>query len=46
VNHGKDIRQMVQGSIWLGGRSNLMIMERDPFSKMNGYTTNSYLDTL
>lgn len=28
-NHGKDISQMVWGSIWLGGRSKLAIMERD-----------------
>jgi len=32
VNHGKDIRQMEWASIWLGGRSNLVIMERDEFS--------------
>ena len=28
VNHGKDISQMIWGSIWLGGRSELVVMDR------------------
>jgi hypothetical protein len=47
TNHGKpDITIMVWGCIWLGGRSPLVIMERDPESRDNGYSTQSYLATL
>jgi hypothetical protein len=37
---------MVWGSIWLGGRSPLVIMDRDSESRSNGYTTQSYLAAL
>ena len=32
--------------IWKGGRSNLVIMERDPESVRNGYSHKSYLKAL
>lgn len=32
--------------LWIGGRSELMVMERDEMSPRGGYTTNSYLDCL
>jgi hypothetical protein len=45
--HVKDISQMVWAGIWLGGRTNLMIMERDFSENQNGgYTTQSYIDVL
>jgi transposase len=37
---------MVWGAIWLGGRSDIVIMERDDTSHGGGYTTNSYIDAL
>jgi DDE superfamily endonuclease len=37
---------MVWGAIWLGGRSDLVIMTRDEQAKRNGYSTNSYIDVL
>jgi hypothetical protein len=38
---------MVWAGIWLGGRTGLVIIERDPDSRIGrGYTTNSYLDVL
>ena len=43
VHHGKDISQIVWCSIWIGGRLDLVIMEWDPESKRNGYSTRSYL---
>jgi hypothetical protein len=48
--HVKDICQMVWAGIWLGGRTKLVIMERD-FSegqrgRGGGYTTKSYLKAL
>lgn len=46
VDHGKDISQMVWGSIWLGGQSELVIMERDEASDGGGYTANSYIKML
>lgn len=47
VNHGQpDFTIMVWGAIWVGGRSDLVIMERDGDSKGNGYSTRSYLDAL
>ena len=47
ANHGKpNVTIMVYGAIWLGGRSELVIMARDSDSKGNGYTTWSYLQAL
>ena len=34
---------MVWGMVWRGDRFPLVIMERDPDSKYNGYTSNSYI---
>jgi hypothetical protein len=45
--HVKDISQMVWASIWLGGRTELIIIERDEDSRSRrGYTTKSYIETL
>jgi hypothetical protein len=47
TNHGKpDVSLMIWGYIWLGGRSEIIIMERDELSKGNGYSTWSYLKAL
>ena len=47
TNHGQpNITIMVYGAIWLGGRSELVIMTRDSDSKGNRYTTWSYLQAL
>jgi hypothetical protein len=43
---GKDIKVMIWGAIWLGGRSEVVIMERDPYVKKNGYTAASYIAVL
>lgn len=37
---------MVWASIWIGGCSYLVIIERDPPSRRNGFTTNSYIAAL
>ena len=37
---------MVWAAIHLGGRSDLIIMERDPDAPRNGYTANSYIKAL
>lgn len=41
---------MVWGAIWLGGRSELVVMEREveinPTSKKRGYTAISYISAL
>jgi transposase len=45
--HVKDISQMVWAGIWLGGRTELIIMERDEESRSGrGYTAKSYIETL
>jgi transposase len=45
--HVKDISQMVWAGIWLGGRTELIIMERDEDSRSRrGYTAKSYIETL
>jgi hypothetical protein len=46
VPKGKDISIMIWGAIYLGGRSDLILMERDPESKRQGYSANSYLTVL
>lgn len=47
TNHVKaDIYLMVWGAIWENGRSELIIMERDPTSKRKGYTSQSYISAL
>jgi hypothetical protein len=43
---GKDIRVMVWGIIWVGGRSDLFIMNRDELLKKIGYSARSYLEVL
>lgn len=46
TTHGRDISQMVFGVIWIGGRSDLIVMERDLEAPRGGYSTNSYLEAL
>jgi hypothetical protein len=41
--HGKPISQMVWASIWRGGWLKLVVMERDPKAKKQGYSANSYI---
>jgi len=43
---GIDISIMVWGAIWVNGRSDLVLMDRDDDSKGGGYTANSYLQVL
>jgi hypothetical protein len=43
---GKDISIMIWGAIWIGGRSDVVIMERDPTAERNGYTSASYMEVL
>lgn len=43
---GHDMSIMVWGAIWLGGRSDLVIMTRNDQAKRNGYSANSYVDVL
>lgn len=44
--HVKDISQMVWGTIWLGGCSKLIVMERDTTSERSGYSWFLYINTL
>ena len=37
---------MVWATIWTGGRTELVLMERDPDAPRNGYTARSYLQIL
>lgn len=47
TNHGRPtLSIMVWGAIFLGGRSELIIMERDDNAPAHGYTTWSYLQAL
>jgi hypothetical protein len=43
---GDDIKIMVWGAIWVGGRLDLFIMNRDEASKKQGYFSRSYLQVL
>jgi transposase len=43
---GHDISIMIWGAIWIGGRSDVVIMTRDEQAKRNGYSANSYIDVL
>jgi transposase len=43
---GKDISIMIWGAIWLGSRSDLVVMERDEDAPRGGYTARSYLKVL
>jgi transposase len=43
---GKALSLMIWGAIWGNNRSELILMERDPASKKNGYSANFYLEVL
>ena len=43
---GKDIKVMVWGCFWGGGRSSLYLMDRDFESAKHGYSANSYIEVL
>ena len=43
---GHDLSIMVWGAIWIGGRSDLVIMTRDDNTTANGYSANSYISVL
>jgi hypothetical protein len=43
---GKDISVMIWGAIHGEGRSDIVLLERDPDSEKSGYTANSYLAVL
>ena len=43
---GKDISIMIWASIWYGGRSELVVLERDELSRNGGYSTNSCIPFL
>jgi hypothetical protein len=46
TTHGRDISLIVYATIWISGRSDLVVIERDPDFPRGGYSTNSYIDTL
>ena len=41
-----DIRVMIWGGIWIGGRSDVNMMVRDKTSKKKGYSRASYIQVL
>lgn len=43
---GKDINVMIWDVIHKEGRSDIMLLERDPDSEKSGYIINSYLTVL
>lgn len=43
---GKDVSVMIWGAIYGDGRSDVMIIDRDPDSEKSGYTQNSYIAVL
>ena len=43
---GKDICIMIWGKIWIGGRSNIIMMVRDEDTKKKSFTQRSYLAVL
>jgi DDE superfamily endonuclease len=43
---GKDISVMIWGAIYGDGRSDVVIIDRDPDSEKSGYNANSYLIVL
>jgi hypothetical protein len=45
-SRGKDIKIIVWGVIWVGGRSDLFIINRDKASLKKGYSSRSYLEVL
>jgi hypothetical protein len=45
-SRGKDIKIIVWGAIWVGGRLDLFIMNRDEASPKKGYFSRSYLEVL
>jgi hypothetical protein len=46
VKTGKDISIMIWGAIWLGNRSDLVIMKRDDDAPNQGYSARSYITVL
>jgi hypothetical protein len=43
---GKDISIMIWGATYREGRSDIVLLERDPDSEKSGYIANSYLAVL
>ena len=43
---GKDISVIIWGAIWVGGRLDLFIMNRDETLKKQGYNAASYFEVL
>jgi hypothetical protein len=47
TSHGRPkVSLMIWGCIWVGGRSEIIIMERDESAAHSGYSTRSYLEAL